>query len=124
MQETNSSILGMYFIVFQTQFNGFVKVYVDGDDNCDFYFKDDFLNLALKINNPKLYNELSEALTESSFYLWDIDNNTVKRLRATPSILDSAATLLTQKVNELRRPNVFSKSNPVGFDGNTIFQMK
>lgn len=84
--------LGFYFIIFQSQFNGFVKCFIDGSESATFYSNADFLDLVKQVQDSSLISNVREALSTASFYLWDVSNSTVKRLRA----FSSASSLVEE----------------------------
>lgn len=94
----NSKILGIHHIIFQYQFNGFVKCFLD--DKEGYYPLNDFIKLTNNLNDrDKIIPQLKEALSESSLFLWDIDNSFIRRL----------------DINDWERENVFI-SKPFNFD--------
>ena len=77
----NSKVLGFYYMVFQTQFNGYVKCWIDGEEDYNLYTEQELLNLAAKLNNSyPIRRKISDALIESSFFLWDVDADEVTRI--------------------------------------------
>lgn len=77
----NSDILGIKCIIFQPQFNGFVRCFLDGNEKYEYYSTDDFIKLADNLDNrDKILFQLEEALSESSFFLWDVDNSYIRRM--------------------------------------------
>ena len=81
---SNSETLGFYFVVFQTQFNNYVKCWIDGEEDYTLYTEEELLDFASKVDTPyPVSRKISDALIESSFFLWDVDANEVTRI--TPS---------------------------------------
>lgn len=77
----NSDILGIKCIIFQPQFNEFVRCFLDGNEKYAYYSIDDFTKLADNLNNrDKILFQLKEALSEGSFFLWDVDNSYIRRM--------------------------------------------
>ena len=73
--------IGYYFIVFQTTFTGYVKCWMDGNENYKYFTVDEFLNLFTKSNSPSsLRVEASKCIDTSSIYMWDVENSTIRRL--------------------------------------------
>jgi len=77
----NSSLLGYYFIIFQSNLNNFVKCWFDGNEYYDYMNIDDFLNLFFKINSTNdLIVQAQNCLNTTGIYLWDINNKKIKQL--------------------------------------------
>lgn len=98
MNKKKLESLGIYFIVFQTQFNGFVKCFLDGDENYTLYTFEELINIASSIDDLNIIPKLKESLAESSFFLWDITSSTIERL--SPSFANDKSTLLQMMNNQ------------------------
>ena len=111
----NSTIVGYNFILFQSAGNNLVKCWFDGNENYDYLYIDDFISLFEKVGTDyekMLY--LQRYLDTTSFYLWDVDNNSVQvaKLDKTPDrsigddlneVYSNALKALSQKDEELYR---------------------
>lgn len=117
MGKSNSSILGIFYILFQTQFNGFVKCFIDGDEDVNYYSVSDFLDLAKQLKNQNVVASISEALTESSFFLWDVDGENVRRLSSTTTQKESPMQILS-KIKDT--PKEIIEDNFIRFNGGRI----
>lgn len=81
--ESNSSKLGFFFVIFQSQLNGYIKCWMDGKESWDYYSVDEIFDLLEKLDDSyKIKLSLAEAFSQTSFFLWDVDANKVTRLQA------------------------------------------
>lgn len=76
--------IGFYFMIFQSQLNGYIKCYIDGDDSYVLYSVSDFLDLASKLRSESLNNLLKDCISTTSFFVWDVMNSSVKRMKPLP----------------------------------------
>ena len=73
--------LGFYIVVFQSQFNGLVKCWIDGSEDWTYYSVEEFMNFASKEGSTyQLRQTLKNCLSESSFFIWIVEEDVVKRL--------------------------------------------
>lgn len=93
--------LGLYFILFHKWVNGYVKCWLNGSDQPKIYSSDEFIALSQKSGlNYKLRLKIQDCLTESSIFLWDVENDIIKPL--TPQQADSnLGEILQQKSAEM-----------------------
>lgn len=78
-KEKLSDKIGIYYILYQPVNNKMCKAYIDGDENYTFFFKDKMLELMNTLGvNYQLNNELEKSFCTYSFYLWDIDNASIR----------------------------------------------
>lgn len=102
--KTNADLLGYYFIIFQSNFRGYVKCWMDGSDDYSFYSENDFLDLFDKIDSdPNLIFKAKDCLCTTGLYLWDISSGTIKRLTNKPERVSAA--------EEIPNLNPFKKEN-------------
>lgn len=85
MSKNSASLLGYYFIIFQSQLNGFVKCWLDGSEDFTYYSDRDFIGLFEKIEaDDKLIYKAFDCLNTTGIYIWDITGETIKRATALP----------------------------------------
>lgn len=114
MAKKNSEQLGIYYIVFQYQFNNWVKCFLDGSENYELLYIDDFIAFTKELpNKGNIESQIREALSESSFFLWDVDGGYVRRLSG--SSFEKENVLANLKVLKEEK-NVFDSRNPVNFE--------
>lgn len=106
MSKSNANLLGYYFIIFQSNLNGYVKCWLDGSESYTYYVDDDFIGLFEKINSDKslIYKAL-DCLNTTGIYLWDIDKGKINRLTnkyEAPSLTQEITKInpLNKKVNK------------------------
>lgn len=85
MEKSLAEELGFYYVVMQRSLsNYYINCWIDGSETSDFYTKEELLNFVKK--SPKFY-ELSTALqdvfNETSIFLWDVENNIIRRVSPT-----------------------------------------
>lgn len=85
MEETkNPSNIGYYFILFQYNFNGYVKCWFDGNEYFNYMTVNDFVNLFDKANaDYKTKVQVLKYLDTDGIYLWDVLNSTVRQVHNT-----------------------------------------
>lgn len=77
----DTDTLGYYFIIFQSNLRGYVKCWLDGDEDYSFLSREDFLDLFEKINSDfSLVCKAKDCLDTTGIYIWDINSKTIKRL--------------------------------------------
>lgn len=114
MAKKNSEQLGIYYIVFQYQFNNWVKCFLDGSENYELLYIDDFIAFTKELpNKGNIESQIREALSESSFFLWDVDGGYVRRLSG--SSFEKENVLANLKALKEEK-NVFDSRNPVNFE--------
>lgn len=114
MAKKNSEQLGIYYVVFQYQFNNWVKCFLDGSDDYSLLYIDDFLAFTKELpNKGDIEAQLREALSESSFFLWDVDGGYVRRLSS--SSFEKENIFANLKVLK-KEQKVFDSRNPVNFE--------
>lgn len=93
--------LGLYFILFHKWYSGYVKCWLNGSDQAKLYSTDEFIALSQKSGlNYKLRLKIQDCLTESSIFLWDVENDVIKPL--TPQQAESnLGEVLQQKSAEM-----------------------
>ena len=120
---TNSSIIGFYFLIFQSQLNGFLKCWIDGSDSYSFYTQKEILDFAIKTENPNLIiPPLKNAFSQTSFFIWDVNENKITRLRSNQQE-ESIRSFINDKKsihNSFNRKDSGIKNNPITFDGQNI----
>lgn len=79
--KTGADLLGYYFIIFQSNFKGYVKCWMDGAEDYSFYSEEDFIGLFEKIDSEQsLIFQAMNCLCTTGIYIWDISSGTIKRL--------------------------------------------
>lgn len=80
-EKSPEEILGYYLIIFQTTFTGYVRCWLDGNENYTYMSEQDFLGLFAKVNADfNLLLAAKDAITTSSIYLWNIPDKRITRL--------------------------------------------
>lgn len=85
MSKNSANLLGYYFIIFQSQLNGFIKCWLDGSENYTYYSEEDFIGLFEKIDSSNsLIFKAMNCINTTGIYIWDITEETIKRATALP----------------------------------------
>lgn len=101
-KKSHSELLGYYFIMFQTTNSNFVKCWIDGSENYTYKTLDEFFKLFDTSKSPKnLKLTAQHYLNTTSIYLWDIDNENIKRV--TPVYEESNIGELINQMNPFHR---------------------
>lgn len=84
MDKRLSEVLGFFFMVYQKDpRKTYVTCWLDGDDEPEYYTEKDIIGFATKLENDyKTVSRLKDTFTETSFFMWDVDNKKIKRLSA------------------------------------------
>lgn len=80
--------LGFYFVVFQPSLKpGQLRCWIDGNESYELYTEDDLLRFC-NINgiDQEVERDLKTAFSQTSLWLWDIENRKIKRLSSTYEI--------------------------------------
>ena len=102
MENLKSEDIGYSYIVFQHHINGYIKCYLDGNEDYTFFDRLKFYDLAEKSGGVELANAIRKAMSTTGIFLWDVDNKRIKRL-FNKNMEDS----LIRDINKI--PKVFPK---------------
>lgn len=107
--------LGFYFIIYQSQLNGYVKCFIDGSEDPTFFSIEDFLHLGESITDSHFQYALGESVYTTSFYIWDVQNFSIKRLQPSfePSYLGEEFLKLKNSVKEQSKSRGYSESTKI-----------
>lgn len=76
-----SAVLGFYYVIFQQYSDTYVKCWIDGSENWNLFEVEKFLDFSQKDGlDYETLIKLKDCLTESSVFLWSVDNKTIRRL--------------------------------------------
>lgn len=125
----SSKKLGFYFALYQSDPpNHTIKLWIDGDDFCEFYTWNDFFEMIKDYDEVKRERTFNNgSLYTNSVWFWDVDKGVskiAKRTEAIENFSDNAAGLVSSALRGAYTPRV--KSNvPEAFslsDLNLIFK--
>jgi hypothetical protein len=119
----NSSTIGFYFLIFQSQLNGFLKCWIDGSDSYSFYTQKEILDFASKTENPNLIiPSLKNAFSQTSFFIWNVNENKITRLRSNQQEESIRSFINDKKCTDssFSRKDLDIKSNSIIFDGQNV----
>lgn len=83
-------------MLFQSQLNGYVKAWIDGDENYGYYTIDEIMKLVKGTGDHKLVTAVSNMLATASFYLWDVLEGTIRRTSTAQDTSDLMSKLKDQ----------------------------
>lgn len=116
-QEIEQTSIGYFFIVFQSTLTGFVKCWFDGDEYFNYMSEDDFLDMVSKEDREgQVIIKVSQCLSSSGVYLWDVQAGTISPLRPQPMPEDTVASLL-----KTASPSFSGASGFKGISGDIFF---
>lgn len=98
----SENAIGIFFIMFQSQLNGYIKCWIDGSDYPDMMTSDEFKLLVKKVNNDDLYFLILDCINTTSIYLWDVMKSTVRRMSPSVSESELANMISEAKKNYIR----------------------
>ena len=125
----SSKKLGFYFALYQSNpSNHTIKLWIDGDDFCEFYTWNDFFEMIKDYDETKRERAFNNgSLYTNSVWFWDVDKGVskiAKRTEAKEDLSDNAMKLLSSTLRGAYAPP--AKSNvPEAFsssDLNLIFK--
>ena len=106
----SSKKLGFYFALFQSDpSNHTLKLWIDGDDFCEFYTWDDFFEMIKdydEVKRERVFN--NGSLYTSSVWFWDVDkgiSKIAKRTVAKEELLNNATKLVSTALRGAYTPN-------------------
>lgn len=111
-----ANILGYYYVVFQGQIGSYAKCWIDGEEDYTFMVKDEMLESTQKdLPNPDLLNKMDEALGDTYLHLWDVENDSITKLRPSQN-----KEMLRDKFSEMIKPTQksFIETSQIGWDTN------
>ena len=96
----SSKKLGFYFALYQSDpSNHTIKLWIDGDDFCEFYTWDDFFEMIKdydEVKRERVFN--NGSLYTNSVWFWDVDGGTskiAKRTETKGELPNNAARLVS-----------------------------
>ena len=106
----SSKKLGFYFALFQSDpSNHTLKLWIDGDDFCEFYTWDDFFEMIKdydEVKRERVFN--NGSLYTSSVWFWDVDkgiSKIAKRTATKAELPNNAAKLVSTVLRGVYTPN-------------------
>lgn len=80
--------LGFYFVVFQPSLKpGQLRCWIDGNESYELYTEDDLLRFCnMNGIDQDVERDLKIAFSQTSFWLWDVENRKIKRLSSSYEI--------------------------------------
>ena len=106
----SSKKLGFYFALFQSDpSNHTLKLWIDGDDFCEFYTWNDFFEMIKdydEVKRERVFN--NGSLYTSSVWFWDVDKGTskiAKRTATKEELPNNAARLVSTVLRGAYTPN-------------------
>lgn len=92
-------LIGFYYLVMiMNPINGYVKCWLDGNEDWRYIPLDDLIRMSqLAGDNRDLQNKLLAALQETSYWLWDVHNGTIKKLTIASDELRASYLLANRK---------------------------
>ena len=106
----SSKKLGFYFALFQSDpSNHTLKLWIDGDDFCEFYTWDDFFEMIKdydEVKRERVFN--NGSLYTSSVWFWDVDkgiSKIAKRTVAKEELPNNATRLVSTVLKGAYTPN-------------------
>lgn len=102
-----ANLLGYYFIIFQSNFKGYVKCWMDGSEDYTFLSEKEFIELFNKIEaDPKLIYKALDCLNTTSIYIWNILEGSIKKLSNKSEIPSLTAEIFKMSpLNNERKKN-------------------
>ncbi len=106
----SSKKLGFYFALFQSDPSKHtIRVWIDGDDFCEFYTWDDFFEMIKdydEVKREKVFN--NGSLYTSSVWFWDVDkgiSKIAKRIIAKEELPNNATRMVSTILRGAYTPN-------------------
>ena len=106
----SSKKLGFYFALFQSDpSNHTLKLWIDGDDFCEFYTWNDFFEMIKdydEVKRERVFN--NGSLYTSSVWFWDVDkgiSKIAKRTATKEELPNNAAKLVSTVLRGVYTPN-------------------
>ena len=106
----SSKKLGFYFALFQSDpSNHTLKLWIDGDDFCEFYTWNDFFEMIKdydEVKRERVFN--NGSLYTSSVWFWDVDkgiSKIAKRTATKEELPNNAAKLVSTVLRGAYTPN-------------------
>ena len=106
----SSKKLGFYFALFQSDpSNHTLKLWIDGDDFCEFYTWDDFFEMIKdydEVKRERVFN--NGSLYTSSVWFWDVDkgiSKIAKRTVAKEELPNNATRMVSTTLRGAYTPN-------------------
>lgn len=102
---------GIFFILFQSQLNGYVKCWIDGSEDPEYMLEEEFKDLVRKAYNDDFIYKILDCISTTSIFLWDVMKKTI--YRPTPIIDHSTiAKKAFEERDSLEKSNQLD-SNPL-----------
>ena len=106
----SSKKLGFYFALYQSDpSNHTIKLWIDGDDFCEFYTWDDFFEMIKdydEVKRERVFN--NGSLYTSSVWFWDVDGGVSKIAKRTGTkgeLPNNVARLVSNVLGGAYAPN-------------------
>lgn len=80
-----SQLLGFYFLIFiSNPDSSYIRCWFDGSDDSTLFQKSTLLDLCKKYGvDFNTQSQLAESFNQTSYFLWDVEANTIKPLYST-----------------------------------------
>ena len=107
----------------RTLSNQYINCWIDGSEYSEYYTYDELVNLAKKSSNPgKVISGLSQVISETSVFLWDVEANNISHVSVSNSTYNLAEDLrnsIKTNIRNLHSKNTLNFTN-VDFKDNLI----
>lgn len=83
MVDNVTNVLGFSFLIFQRGLGTFIKCWFNGSQDWSFFSKEELIGFASKIECSYEFKiKLLDCLSTYSIFLWDVENESIRRLSA------------------------------------------